>query len=320
MRAFNCRLIPLLTVCVGLAAVASAGKLTVAYNEWAGFAPVFVAQEKGFFKELGLEVDLKAFPGPGDSLPPLISGHIDVSLTTADNVVLINANTPAKVACLYMLDASDGADALVAKPEIKTLADLKGKTVATTVGEVNHLLLLKALAQGGLTEKDVRLVNMSPDDAGAAYVAGNIDAAVTWEPWVSKATEAGGVKLFTSADAPNILLDVVVAKDDVIKRKKPDLVALCKGIDQGLKFMKENPDEAHQLAGKWLNVEGPEVAAMLDGVKLYTWEENSSQMGVGGSPAKLAEGLTALAEFLMAQKKIKAKPDVQALIDTSLLE
>lgn len=294
-------------------------KLRVAYNQWAGFSHVFVAQDKGFFKEAGVEVELVPFPGPGDSLAPLVAGHLDVSLTTPDNVILLNATTDAAIGVVYMIDTSDGADAVVAKAGIEKAADLKGKTIAVTLGEVNHLLLLKALQSAGLTEDDVTLVNMNPDEAGAALVAGSVDAGVTWEPWVSKAVEAGGKAIFTSKDAPNILLDVVAVSKATREAKPAAIKALITGLDRGLAFMKDKPEEAHAIAAKWLEVEPADVGAMLDGVKLYTLADNAPLLGTADAPGGIVEPLTAIASFMKAKGKIEKEPDVKAMVDPSLI-
>jgi NitT/TauT family transport system substrate-binding protein len=303
-----------------LPAAAPAETLKVAYNQWAGFTPVFVAQEKGFFTEAGVTVELVPFPGPGDSLAPLIAGHLDVSLTTPDNVVVLNATADADIKAIYLLDASEGADALVAREGIGSMSDLKGRRVATTVGEVNHLLLLKALESAGLRESDVQLVDMNPDDAGAAFLAGAVDAAVTWEPWVSQAVAAGGSRIFTSADAPNLLLDVVAVSQATIDRKPEALKALLAGIEKGVQFLRENPDEAYELAAKWLDVTGPEVGEMLDGVKVYTRAENKPLMDAAGGEATLIDSLRAISAFLLAQETIASEKDVTAMVVSTFVE
>ena len=297
------------------ASQAHAGKLVVAYNPWAGFAPVFVAKEKGFFEAAGVEVELKSFSGPGDSIAPLLAGHLDASLTTPDNLIAMNARG-GKLRCVYMIDASAGADAVVAKKGVAGVADLKGKKIGTTVGEVNHLLLLKALERGGLTEQDVTLVNLSPDDAGAAFIAGNLDAAVTWEPWVSKAaSEGGGHVIFTSADAPNLLLDVIAVTDETLAKRSKDVSALAQGIAKGVEYLKSNPKEAYELAGKWLSVPGSDVEAMLGGVQLYTAAEN---VAIFEKRTPLIEPLRSIAAFLKSQGKIESEPDVEAIVAGSV--
>jgi NitT/TauT family transport system substrate-binding protein len=211
-----------------------------------------------------------------------------------------------------MIDASAGADAVVAKKSVATVAALKGRKIGTTVGEVNHLLLLKALEKGGLAEKDVELVNLSPDDAGAAFIAGNLDAAVTWEPWVSKAAaEGGGHVVFSSADAPNLLLDVVAVTDETLAKKPQDVAALVKGIAKGVEYLKSNPKEAYELAGKWLSVPGADVEGMLGGVKLYTSADN---VAIFEKRSPLVDPLKSISAFLKGQGKIESEPDVEAIV------
>lgn len=310
------RLMLTIAVLLSVTSVLRAETLKVAYNQWAGFTPVFVAQEKGFFEASGVTVELTSFAGPGDSLPPLVAGHLDISLTTPDNAVRLNA-VGSDVVCVYMIDTSDGADALVAKKSIATPADLKGKTVAVTVGEVNHLLLLKALESAGLSEGDINIVNMNPDDAGAAFIGGSVDAAVTWEPWVSKAsTEGDGHVIFSSKDAPNILLDVVAVTRDTLDTKTAALKAFVAGLEKGVQFLKSNPDEAHALAGKWLDVSGEDVAGMLDGVKSYTMEDNKV---IFAQRSPLVDPLKAISAFLKSKGAVETEPDVEKMVDGTLL-
>lgn len=317
MKHLQCILLSALVLAaIGSANIAVAESLKVAYNQWAGFSPVFVAAEKGYFKEAGLDVELVAFPGPGDSLAPLLAGHIDVSLTTPDNVIIMNAGG-ADLVCTYMIDTSDGADAIIAKAGINKPADLKGKTVATTVGEVNHLLLLKALEAGGVKAEDVNIVNMNPDDAGAAFVAGSVDAAVTWEPWISQAKAAGGKAIFSSADAPNIIVDVMAMSKATLKNKFDAVAALAAGIDKGLAFMRSDPEAAYALAGKWLEIEAADVAGMLEGVKLYSAEDNAEILT---KRTPLTGPLAAISAFLKSQNTIEAEPDVDAMVDDSLVD
>ena len=125
-----------------------------------------MAEEKGLFKEEGLAVQKKSFSAPGDGLKPLLAGDLDAHFTTLDSTIIALDKAPGKLKVVYLTDTSAGADAIIAKKEIKSIKDLKGKKVAATVGECNHLLLAKALEKAGLTEKDIKLTNMGPDDAG----------------------------------------------------------------------------------------------------------------------------------------------------------
>jgi NitT/TauT family transport system substrate-binding protein len=118
----------------------------VGYNQWIGSVGVFLAKEKGYFKDAGLNVEMKQFAGPADSVPPLIAGQLDAALTTADTPILLSKEANSNpLTNVFITDTSAGADAVVAQAGINSLKDLKGKTVAATKGQCNELLLMKGL-------------------------------------------------------------------------------------------------------------------------------------------------------------------------------
>src|SRR5882724_7036584 len=182
----------------------------VGFNAWIGSIGFFVAKDKGFFKEEGLDLQTKSFSSPGDGLKPVLSGDLDAVLSTADSVLTVLDKAPGQLKIVYLTDTSAGADAILAKKEIADIKAIKGKKVAATLGQCNQLLLEKALERAGLTDADIQLVNMNPDDAGAAFAAGQIDVAVTWEPWITKvAGEKKGHVIWSSKETPNLILDIL---------------------------------------------------------------------------------------------------------------
>ena len=110
------------------------------YNAWIGSIAFFVAQEKGFFKDAGLDLQTKSFSAPGDGLAPLSTGGLDAHLSTADSVLTVLDKAPGKLKVVYLTDTSAGADAVVAKKDIADVKAMKGKKVAATLGQCNHLL------------------------------------------------------------------------------------------------------------------------------------------------------------------------------------
>ena len=132
---------------------------------------------------------------------------------------------------------------MLAKKEITDVKAMKGKKVAATLGQCNHLLLQKALEKAGLTEKDIQLVNMNPDDAGAAFAAGKIDVAVTWEPWITKASndKKGGHVIFSSKETPNLILDVLAISAKTRPEKAGGDARVSQGPEPRLRIRAEEP-------------------------------------------------------------------------------
>lgn len=293
--------------------MAQAGEtLKIGYNQWIGSAGMFVAMKKDLFKKHGIDVEFTEFAGPGDGVSAVIAGKLDGVMTTTDNVILIADKVgPGKVVQVFFTDTSAGADAIIAKKEFKSIADLKGKTVAATIGQVNHMLLIKALHANGLTENDVNLVNMDAEMAGAAFVAGKLDAAVTWEPWLSKGRAEGGKIVFSSADAPNLILDTFAVNAAVAKTKPAAISAFIAAVNEGSQMVKNQPDASLKLLADFLGVTSADAKGMLEGVKLYDAQENRSLFANG----ELVDAAQEVADFLLAREIIGKSQDVGPLFD-----
>lgn len=291
------------------AATVSDKPFRVAFNQWIGFSGVMLAREKGYFKDAGLNVEWKEFPGPADGVPPLIAGQLEASLTTADTPILLsregNENPLQNV---YTIDMSNGADGIVAQKGINTVADLKGKTVAATKGQVNEFLLMKALEKNGLKPGDVKITNMDADAGGAAVLAKKVPAAVTWEPWLTKATASGGKVIFSSEDVPNLLIDVVTIGQKTLQDRPADVKAFVAAVAKGNEEAVKNPAEAAKIAKKYFGTSESEAMAMLKKVKLYTGAENTDLIGTADKPGVLAQSSKEIADFFVTQKVMREPP------------
>jgi NitT/TauT family transport system substrate-binding protein len=288
----------------------------VGFNAWIGSIAFFVAREKGFFKDEGLDVQGKSFSAPGDGLTPLLTGDLDAHLSTADSVLTVLDKAPGQLKVVYLTDTSAGADAIVAKKEIANVQGMKGKKVAATLGQCNHLLLEKALEKAGMTDKDIQLVNMNPDDAGAAFAAGKIDVAVTWEPWITKVSgEKKGHVIFSSAETPNLILDVLAISSKTEKKKAAETRAFLRALNRGYEFVQTHTKEAAALAAKSLEQKPEEVEAMLPKVMLYSPKKNAEVLA---GPA--ATATAQVAKFFKDKKVNETLVDVSKLYDASYLK
>ena len=161
---------------------------------WTGFAPLTLAKEAGLFKKHGLDVTIKKIPQKDRHLA-LATGDIQCAATTVETWIVWNANGVATTQ-IFQLDKSYGADGMVVKPGITKISDLKGKTVAASApGTAPYFTLAWILKKNGLSVKDVKVVNLEPQAAANAMIAGtaNIDAAMTYEPYLSaRARQARG--------------------------------------------------------------------------------------------------------------------------------
>src|SRR5215213_9546808 len=181
-------------------------KVSIGTSGWTGFAPLTLAKEAGIFKKNGLDVTIKKIPQASRHLA-IQSGDIQCAATTVETWVVWNANGVATKQ-IFQLDKSYGADGMVVRNDIASIKDLKGKTVAASApGTAPYFTLAWFLKKNGLSVKDVTVVNMEPGPAAQAFIAGQNDAAMTYEPYLSsvRAAPQAGKIIATTLDYPMIM-------------------------------------------------------------------------------------------------------------------
>jgi NitT/TauT family transport system substrate-binding protein len=253
--------------------LAGAGEpLRIGYPVWVGYGPLFLAQEKQFFAQNGVELKMINIEDTKLRYAALAAGRVD-GLAASFPSVTLYTKPDLPLVTVLPLDESAGGDGVVAIAAVKSAADLKGRTVAFELGSISEFYLTYLLSQTGLGQQDIRAVNMRPGDAAAAFIAGRVDAAVTWEPWLTKAAKVpGGHVLHDSSQTPGLLVDVLVFRKDVVQTRRAEVEALIRGWLQAVDYYKANRTESIGIMAKkvggWL--EKPEdFAETLNGVRYY---------------------------------------------------
>src|SRR5258707_5721883 len=188
---------------LGLASIAvrpvSAAPLTVGYSDWPGWVAWQVAIDKGWFKEAGVDVAFEWFAYSA-SMDAFAAGKIDANLMTNGDT-MVTGSGGGKGIMVMLTDYSNGNDMIVGKPGIKSIKDLKGKKVGLEVGVVEHLLLLHALQEAGMKEKDVKLVNAKTNETPQVLSSGQVDAIGAWQPVTGEAMKSlpGSKTIYTAA-------------------------------------------------------------------------------------------------------------------------
>ncbi|HTD46717.1 MAG TPA: ABC transporter substrate-binding protein [bacterium] len=264
---------------------AAAETLLIGQSTWVGYGPLFLARDKRFFDEAGVSVELKTFEDPKTRFFALVSGKLDGIATTLDTASLY-WSTEHPFRSVLGLDDSKGGDGIVAVDTITSIKDLRGKRVAYNKGSVSHFFLSVLLRQNGMTEKDIQSIQMQQDDAGAAFVARKVDAAVTWEPWLSRAKKTpGGHILVDSSTTPGLIVDILLFRSDIIKNHPDAVKAAVQGWFKAVDYWKRNPDESDLLMAKavggWLK-DVKTFRETLDGVRFYDEAINRQYFGLGG--------------------------------------
>jgi NitT/TauT family transport system substrate-binding protein len=241
--------------------------LKIAYSDWPGWVAWDIAQSKGWFKEAGVSVEftwLEYVP----SMETFTAGKVDaVAMTNGDQLVT-GANGAQSIAIL-LNDYSNGNDMVVAKPGIEKVSDLKGKKVGVEVGFVSHLLLLNALKSAGLTEKDIKIVNIPTNDTPQALQKGGVDAIVAWQPNSGQALKLvpGSKAIFTSANVPGIIYDVLAVSPKSLAERRADWQKVVGVWFKVVDYLKDekNRDDVLKIMSARAGIPPEEYAPIMKG-------------------------------------------------------
>ncbi|MCS7011148.1 MAG: ABC transporter substrate-binding protein, partial [Anaerolineales bacterium] len=248
MRLFSVLSLMFLTVLLALSACSPQPQTTIiriGTQPWIGYGPWWIAQEKGLFAKHNLQVELVDFVQDTEVNAAFASGEMDAANVATHTAIKLFANG-VDLRVVLLEDASYEADAILAPKSITTIRDLVGKAVAYEEGSTSDLLLNYALAQNGLSLADIQPVPMPASDAGAALIAGQVQVAVTYEPYISAALAENSdlALLYTAAERPGLISDVLIVSGKFARQNPKAVSVLLKVWDEALAFYKSNPDEA----------------------------------------------------------------------------
>jgi NitT/TauT family transport system substrate-binding protein len=254
---------------------------------WIGYGPFYVAKEKGFFKENNVEVDLQRIEGDVERRAAIASGRLEgIALTLDAMIVLRTHDIPLKT--IMAIDASNGGDGIVAVTSIKKVEDLNGRQIAFPSGLPSHFFLYSVLKEHNLRMSAIKPVAMDADQAGAAFASGKIDAAVTWEPWLSRATEVGrGHVLVDSKQFPGTIEDVLFMREDVISKRSRELDGIVRAWYKAVDYVSSNPDESKSIMAKSLGLPEDKISKLLTGIRYEGKPGNQAAFGTPEKPGFL---------------------------------
>jgi NitT/TauT family transport system substrate-binding protein len=305
---------------LGLATPAQAAPATMKIGTvvWIGYGPFYVAEKLDLFKKSNLKVKLQFFTDPALIPPAMASGAVDGAMLTYDQVIgEVAKGRSAKV--VMPIDYSNGGDAIVADATVSKVSDFKGKAVAFNPLSPSDFLLAYALSKNGMSDKDIKPVNMTPEAIPAAMASGKVPVGVTYEPSVSQILGQGGGKkfkvVFSSKDAPGLIADVLVFDDKAIQAKPEQIKGLIQGYLDGLAYMKSKPDEAAKIIGKAMGVSAKEVKEQLSGVYNIPLAEMPKAYAKGADTTSYYASGEVIAKILKDKGQITAVPATEATVD-----
>jgi NitT/TauT family transport system substrate-binding protein len=305
----------LVGLCGPAPAPAQDTKVAIGISGWTGFAPLVLAKEAGIFAKNGLDVTVKKIPQKDRHLA-IASGDIQCAATTVETWIVWNAAGVATKQ-IFQLDKSYGADGMAVRNEIASIKDLKGKTVAASApGTAPYFTLAWFLKKNGLSVKDVTIANLEPKDAALAFVAGQNDAAMTYEPYLSKVREAPdkGKIIATTLDYP-MVMDTFGCTPKLLADNPKAAQALANSYFEAVDMIGKDPAKSYGIMGADVKQTAEQFG---NSAKYLRWQDKAANAkffaGEMQSFSKEA------ADLLLETGIIKSVPKIEDITDTSFIK
>lgn len=221
--------------------------LKIAYSDWPGWTAWEIADKKGFFKKHNVNVKLEWFEY-GPSMDAFAAKKVDAVGVSNGDATVLNA-TGARNVTILINDYSNGNDKIIGAPGIKSIKDLKGKKIGVEIGCLSHALLINALTKNGLKESDVMLVNMPTHQAVQTLESGDVSAVVAWVPHSVNALDkvAGSTELYTSANEPGIIYDVLAVSQESMMKYKEEWAKVIAAWDDVVAYINDPKNEKEMV-------------------------------------------------------------------------
>jgi NitT/TauT family transport system substrate-binding protein len=275
----------------------------------AAYTPIFVADSQGYFKNEGLDVNIRMFPSGTDAM--LAFRAVGAPFLAAGDVpsrVLWEGSDVVGIAPVY---ATPDNLLGVVRAEIKTAADLKGKKIATRKGSTAEYFLTTYLIKNAINPADVNIINLSPEENAPALLAGNIDGFFIWGPYPALALKIMGDKAHILTTARGYYLEqlYLTANRKFAQENSTVVVKILKAIHLANQYVNSNPIESAQIVARRTKGSVDVISSVIQ-IKPFSLRYGPENR----------EQLTKLIEFLRGNGKLKTPLSVDQAVDTSYLK
>jgi len=289
--------------------------LRIGTNVWPGYEPLWLARDLSYYADD--MVRPVAFPSATAVMDAFRQGEIEAAALTLDEALTM-AQFERDFTIVLVVDVSNGADVLLAKPEIKTLKDLKGRRIAVETTAVGAYMLGRALEKANLREQDVKIVNINVNQHEEAFAQDKVDAVVTFEPVRTRLLRRGARVLFDSTLIPGEIVDIVVVKNEQLQNHADNAALLIEGWFKAVDYKKKNPEDAAERMLPRLKMGIKEIITSYEGLHLPSREENRKFLV--GEPPEILKTCSKVEEVMIKKNLLYKRTEYGALLDQALLK
>jgi NitT/TauT family transport system substrate-binding protein len=283
--------------------------LRIGTNVWIGSEPLYLARELGRLDPAA--VQLVEYPSASEVLRAFRNQAIDGMVISLDELfgLAVDGFQPR---IILVVDVSHGADVVVGRNGMRTMKDLKGKSVAVESSALGAFVLSRALAVSGMQASDVNVVHLESNEQTSAFEKGQVDGAVTFDPYRAQFLRDGAKTLFDSKQIPGEIVDLLAVRASAIDKEPKAIKALLAGWFDAIDYMNRDPKDAARRMGIRQQTTGDEFLEAQKGLHVPSRDENLKMLS--GAPPELAVAGRRLMTLMVDAKLLRAELDIEGLL------
>ena len=283
--------------------------LRIGTNVWIGGEPLYLARDLGRLP--ADTVQLVEYPSASEVMRAFRNQAIDGMVISMDELfgLAVDGLQPR---IILVIDVSSGADAIVGRNGMRTMRDLKGKSVAVESSALGAFVLSRALAINDMQATDVNVVHMESNAQPSAFEKGQVDGAVTFDPYRTQFLKAGGKTLFDSSQIPGEIVDLIAVRASVLEKQPKAVQALLAGWFDAIDYMSREPKEAARRMGVRQQTTGEQFLEAQRGLHVPSRAENLKMLD--GTTPELAVSGRRLMSLMLDAKLLRSSFTIEEVL------
>jgi NitT/TauT family transport system substrate-binding protein len=298
--------------CAGGSSAPAGKPIKVEWSLWQGDYTLLVANQMGFFKKNGVNVEPVRYDSSAQAIPDLAGAKLDGGLFPMSDVLLAASTADLKA---VLVSDNGGQFTIIASPDIQSVQALRGKRIGLNLHSSSEMYVSSMLESGRMTSNDVTYVEMSPDQVLKA-IPGQIDAGMVWEPYTSQAIQQGMNIVYQSKYDSSLIPRMVVFRKAVVDQRPLDIHAFILAWEEAVNYRISNPQESLAIISKATGLPASNLNLSQE-YSIYTIKDNTKLFGntLGNDPSSIYFIARFNRNFLITMGYITNPPDVGALLD-----
>src|SRR5918996_5079045 len=292
-------------------------EVAIGTQPWIGYGPFWIADDQGFDTDHGVDIKMVNFSTDQDLESGFASGKFQAA-NNANNTLIRLADLGLDYKIVLMEDVSLEADAVVScDPSIQSIEDVEGAKVAFEEFSVSDVLFRYALNEAGVDFDSIDYVPIPAADAGTAAVAGRVDVAVTYEPYLQAAVEEGDncEIIYTANERPGLISDALAVNTQFAEENPEAVVGVLRAWDDAVDFYNENTEAGQAIIAENVGEKPGALTASFEGVQLFDLQESQDFLEQDYDPL-----WGDIRTIMVDQGQIESEPEVSDYLDTSFGE